>query len=201
MRKLRNYFLAGLIVVLPSVISFYILLTLFRYFDNLFSHSIAKIPAVGPTLAVVPGIGLLVTVLLIVVIGMFAANMVGRRVVLFWDRLFLRMPVVRNIYNAVKQIVDAFMASGSSAFQKVVLVEYPRPGLYALGFLTGQMPGEALSRTDGHLLAVFIPTTPNPTSGMLIMVPSKDVTFLEMTVDEGLKLIVSGGVFNPMRQT
>lgn len=198
MRKLRNYFLAGLIVVLPSVVSFYVLLSLFRYFDNLFSHLIVKIPTIGPTLAIVPGIGLMATMLSIIGIGMFAANMVGRRVVLFWDRFFLRMPVVRSIYNAVKQIVDAFMASGSSAFQRVVLVEYPRRGLYAIGFLTGHMSGEALARPD-NLLAVFIPTTPNPTSGMLVMVPLEDVTHLEMTVDEGLKLIVSGGVFNPSR--
>ena len=134
---------------------------------------------------------------LIVLVGMATANIVGRRIVAYGDRVFSRTPVVRSIYNAVKQIVDAFASSSDGAFQQVVLVEYPRQGTYALGFLTSSIKGEVAEHIGTDVVAVFIPTTPNPTSGMLILLPRASVHNLDMTVDEGLKLIVSGGVVTP----
>lgn len=197
MKKLRNYFLAGLIVILPAVVSFYILLSLFTYFDGFFARWIGRIPVVGETLVSIPGVGLFLTVLSIMLVGLFTANIVGRRVVAYGDKVFSRTPVIRTIYNTVKQIVDAFAISGNGAFQQVVLVEYPREGLFALGFLTSKIKGEIAGHIADDIVAVFIPTTPNPTSGMLIFVPRASVKVLAMSVDEGLKLIVSGGMVSP----
>ncbi len=197
MKRLKTYFLAGLIVILPAAVTVYALVVLSRFFDGLLSRALFYVPAIGPILAVVPGSGLVVTAVTIVIIGMVTTNVIGRRAVGYWDRLFLGVPLARGIYNSTKQIVDAFLAQGNSAFQQVVLVEYPRKGLYALGFLTGEMRGEVLGRTKTDLLAVFIPTTPNPTSGMLVFIPKGEVERLDMPVDDGLKLIVSGGVYRP----
>jgi len=197
LRKLRTYFLAGLIVVLPAVVSFYVLASLFHYFDGLFARWIGAIPVIGGVLAAIPGVGLVLTLFAIMLVGMATANIIGRRIVAYGDRIFSRTPVVRSIYNAVKQIVDAFASSSDGAFQQVVLVEYPRLGTYAVGFLTNSIKGEVAKHVGSDVVAVFIPTTPNPTSGMLIMLPRASVHYLDMSVDDGLKLIVSGGVVNP----
>ncbi|MBT9155219.1 MAG: hypothetical protein DDT37_00184 [Firmicutes bacterium] len=197
MRRVKTYFLAGLIVILPAAVTVYALVVLSRFFDGLLSRTFYYVPAIGPLLAVIPGSGLVVTAVTVVGIGMVTTNVIGRRAVGYWDRFFLGVPLARGIYNSTKQIVDAFLAQGNSAFQQVVLIEYPRKGMYALGFLTGDMKGEVPERTRSELLAVFVPTTPNPTSGMLVFVPKSEVTRLDMPVDDGLKLIVSGGVYRP----
>lgn len=197
MSRLKTYFLAGLIVVLPAAVTVYTLVVLSRFFDGLLSRILYYVPAIGPLLAVMPGSGLVVTTVTVVVIGLVTTNVVGRRAVGYWDRVFLGVPIARGIYNSTKQIVDAFLAQGNSAFQQVVLIEYPRKGIFALGFLTGEMKGEVAERTQNDLLTVFVPTTPNPTSGMLVLVPRDEVRRLDMPVDDGLKLIVSGGVYRP----
>ena len=184
-------------MVLPAVISFYVLVSLFNYFDGIFALWIGGIPIIGPRLVAIPGVGLILTLSLIVLIGMATANIVGRRIVAYGDRVFSRTPVIRSIYNAVKQIVDAFASSSDGAFQQVVLVEYPRLGTYAIGFLTSSLKGEVAEYIGADVVAVFIPTTPNPTSGMLILLPRASVHNVNMSVDEGLKLIVSGGVVTP----
>lgn len=199
MRKLRTYFLAGLIVVLPVVVSFYVLVSLFQYFDGLFALWIGSIPVIGPRLVAIPGVGLILNLSVIVLVGMLTANIVGRRILAYGDRLFSQTPVIRSIYNAVKQIVDAFASSSDGAFQQVVLVEYPRLGAYAIGFLTSSIEGEVSQHIGSDVVAVFIPTTPNPTSGMLILLPRASVRKLSMSVDDGLKLIVSGGVVTPAK--
>jgi len=139
LNRLKTYFLAGLIVILPAAVTVYALVVLSRFFDGLLSRILYYVPAIGPLLAAVPGSGLVVTAVTVVVIGMVTTNVIGRRAVGYWDRLFLGVPIARGIYNSTKQIVDAFLAQGNSAFQQVVLVEYPRKGIYALGFLTGEM--------------------------------------------------------------
>lgn len=197
MNRLKTYFLAGLIVILPAAVTVYALVVLSRFFDGLLSRVLYYVPAIGPLLAAIPGSGLVITAVTVVIIGMVTTNVVGRRAVGYWDRFFLGVPIARGIYNSTKQIVDAFLAQGNSAFQQVVLVEYPRKGMFALGFLTGEMKGEVTERTQSDLLTVFVPTTPNPTSGMLVLVPRDEVRRLDMPVDDGLKLIVSGGVYRP----
>jgi uncharacterized membrane protein len=197
LNRLKTYFLAGLIVILPAAVTVYALVVLSRFFDGLLSRVLYYVPAIGPLLAAIPGSGLVITAVTVVIIGMVTTNVVGRRAVGYWDRFFLGVPIARGIYNSTKQIVDAFLAQGNSAFQQVVLVEYPRKGMFALGFLTGEMKGEVTERTQSDLLTVFVPTTPNPTSGMLVLVPRDEVRRLDMPVDDGLKLIVSGGVYRP----
>lgn len=197
MNRLKTYFLAGLVVILPAAVTVYALVVLSRFFDGLLSRVLYYVPAIGPLLAAIPGSGLVITAVTVVIIGMVTTNVVGRRAVGYWDRFFLGVPIARGIYNSTKQIVDAFLAQGNSAFQQVVLVEYPRKGMFALGFLTGEMKGEVTERTQSDLLTVFVPTTPNPTSGMLVLVPRDEVRRLDMPVDDGLKLIVSGGVYRP----
>jgi len=201
LRRVKTYFLAGLIVILPAAVTVYVLIVLSRFFDGLLARIFYVLPAIGPLLAAIPGSGLVVTAVTVIVIGMVTTNVVGRRAVGYWDKFFLGMPLVRGIYNSTKQIVDAFLAPDNSAFQQVVLVEYPRKGIYALGFLTSEVKGEVQKRTGSNLLAVFVPTTPNPTSGMLVFVPKDEVQKLDMPVDDGLKLIVSGGVYRPMTGT
>ncbi|MDP3486789.1 MAG: DUF502 domain-containing protein, partial [Bacillota bacterium] len=164
---------------------------------GLFALWIGGIPGIGPRLVAIPGVGLILNLSVIVLVGMATANIVGRKILAYGDRLFSQTPVIRSIYNAVKQVVDAFASSSDGAFQQVVLVEYPRLGAYAIGFLTSSIEGEVSEHIGADVVAVFIPTTPNPTSGMLILLPRASVHNLNMPVDEGLKLIVSGGVVSP----
>jgi len=144
-----------------------------------------------------PGIGIIASIILIFVAGFFVSNVIGNRLFRFGERLLLKVPFVSKIYNVVKQIIDAFSLQGKPMFSQVVLIEYPRKGTYAVGFVTGECRGEVQTRTAARLINVFIPTTPNPTSGMLMLVPDNEITYLDMTVEEGLKLIISAGVVVP----
>lgn len=192
LKSLRTYFITGLIVLLPSIVTFYTLYKLFVFIDGFLGKPIRVYTGYS-----IPGVGLIMTVLLILLIGLFATNLIGRKILQSVERFFFNIPLVRSIYKTVKQIVDAFSHQNSNAFQQVVLIEYPRKGLYALAFLTGVSKGEIQAKTSEETINVFLPTTPNPTSGFLLLVPKKDVTFLNMSVEEGLKLIISGGVFTP----
>lgn len=194
-RKLRTYLLAGLIVVLPAVISVYVLWLMFNVLDSWFRSLVQYL---WPTASwSFTGVGALVSLTTILVVGWLTSSLIGRRLISLNDWVFLRMPLVRSVYKTVKQIMDAFLQQGNAAFQQVVLLEYPRPGLWALGFITGEMRGEVEQRLQRDLVSVFIPTTPNPTSGLLILVPRSDLTLLNMPVEDGIKLIISGGVVTP----
>lgn len=187
-RPLRKYFFTGLIVILPFVLTLYLLWFVFDFMDGL----------IGPLLKVVfgrslPGAGFAITILLILGTGVLATNYLGRKFLHFGDRVFTRVPLVRSVYQTLKQVVQAFVGDQKKAFRQVVLVEYPRKGLYSLAFLTN----EGIGQNGEQMLAVFLPTTPNPTSGFLLFLPEKEVTFLDMSVEDGIKLVVSGGVIKP----
>lgn len=192
MGKLKTYFVTGLIVLLPIGATVYILGWLFRFADS-FTASIVTL-LLGKK---IPGLGLLLTLGIIMLVGFLATNILGRSIINFSHQLLSRIPVVNSIYITVKQIVDAFWQKDKHAFQRVVIIEYPRQGLYGLGFVTGVSEGEVQAKTRERVLNVFVPTTPNPTSGWLLLVPEKDVIPLEMSVEEGIKLIISGGVLTP----
>jgi len=130
-------------------------------------------------------------------IGFIASNIIGSRLINFSDSIMQRLPLAKGIYSSSKQIIDAFTLQGKNAFQKVVLIEYPRKGLFVLGFVTGNSRGEIQSKTHEETLNIFVPTTPNPTSGMLILAPRQEVIELAMTVDQGMKVIISGGLYSP----
>ncbi|KKM08602.1 hypothetical protein SY88_23050 [Clostridiales bacterium PH28_bin88] len=192
MKGLRKFFLTGIVVLLPLVVTIYVLVTTFRLMDGLLGGIIRVV--VGHPL---PGLGVLLTIGLVLLAGMVATNVIGKRLIAFMEHLVNRIPLVKSIYGATKQIIDAFSLQTSNAFQRVALVEYPRQGVYAVGFVTGNGMGEVQEKTAEEVINIFVPTTPNPTSGMLVLVPRKDVTFLEMSVEDGLKLIISGGVVTP----
>ena len=147
----------------------------------------------------IPGLGVLALLLMLLVVGFFAAGLIGRMVFRLGESLIDRVPVVRSVYGALKQIFETVFADSSSSFREVVLVEYPRHGLWAVGFITGRTRGEVRERINRDLVNVFLPTTPNPTSGFLLFVPREDLVQLDMSVEEGIKMVISAGIVTPPR--
>ena len=145
----------------------------------------------------IPGFGLLLALGVLVLTGMLAANLLGRELVAVWESILSRIPVVRSIYNAVKQIVDTVLTSKGKSFRKVVMAEYPRKGIWSIGFLTNETVAMECSGLDKEMLAVFLPTTPNPTSGFIILFPRDEIIELDMSVEDGFKFIISIGVVVP----
>ena len=145
----------------------------------------------------IPGLGVVLAVVMVLITGMIMANLLGRRLVVFWESQLARIPLVRTIYSAIKQIMEAVLATDAKSFRKVLLVEYPRKGVWSLAFMTSNDLGEVQDKTIANVISVFIPTTPNPTSGFVLMVPESDVIELDMSVEEGLKMIISMGVVVP----
>jgi uncharacterized membrane protein len=170
----------------------YLVYYLFAFLDNVLGTYLELL--LGRPL---PGLGLFASIVSIFVTGVLVSNVIGERLFRFGEALLHKMPILPKVYFGIKQIVDAFSLQGKHAFNRVVLIEYPRKGIYPVGFLTGECRGEVQTKTEARLLNVFVPTTPNPTSGMLILVPESEITHLDMTVEEGLKLIVSAGVVVP----
>lgn len=198
--RIRNYFLTGLVVAAPIGITIYIT----RWFIELVDYwFLPLLPAVyRPDNYIpfsVPGTGLIVAFVVLTLLGAFTANIFGRAILSWGERLVDRMPVVRSIYGALKQIFETVVSQSKSSFREAALIEYPRRGLYALVFITTSTKGEVLDKapTDDELVSVFLPTTPNPTSGFLLFVPKSDIYPLEMTVEEAAKLIISAGLVEP----
>lgn len=190
--RLRNYLIAGLLVILPVAVTILVLVAIFRYLDNL----------LGPVFHYmlgrrVPGLGLVTGVLLILATGAMASNVLGRRVVGLFDRVMLRIPLARTIYAATKQVSDGLLHQNRAAFKQAVLVEWPRQGLYSIGFVTGETRGEAQDKTRERVVNVFIVTTPNPTTGFLCLVPESELIPLEMSLEDALKMVVSAGIVTP----
>jgi uncharacterized membrane protein len=196
--RLRAYFLAGVIVTAPIGIT---VLLIWQFISFLDSHVASLIPErYNPETYLpfsVPGLGLLVTIAFLTLVGFLAAGLAGRTLVRLGERLLSRMPVVRSVYGTLKQIFETVLAQSSRSFREVVLVEYPRRGIGAIAFVTGSSRDEASSPAEKELVHVFLPTTPNPTSGFLLFVPREDLVHLDMTVEEGMKLVISGGIVGP----
>lgn len=196
--RLRNYFFAGVLVTAPIGITLYLAWLIIDFIDN---RVTPLIPArYNPETYLpfgIPGLGLIVAAVVLTIIGAFTAGLVGRWIVSLSERLMARMPVIRNVHSALKQILETVLAQQSKAFRQVVLIEYPRRGIWAIGFLTGDTVGEVQNLTADDVVNVFLPTTPNPTSGFLLFVPREDCHVLTMTVEEGIKMVVSGGIVTP----
>ncbi|MDI6654505.1 MAG: DUF502 domain-containing protein [Candidatus Hydrothermarchaeota archaeon] len=186
--KLRNYFLTGLVIFVPVVVTIYIVWVAFNFLDGLLK------PFVKVVLGkYVPGLSLLITILFILLIGAFATIAIGRKLVGVFEKTLLRIPIVRGIYLIIKQASAAFLVPQGTDFKRVVLVEFPRKGTYSLGFTTGVTVGEIQEKTVGKVINVFVPTSPNPTSGYFIMVPEESITPLDMSVQDALRFVISGG--------
>jgi uncharacterized membrane protein len=201
----KKYLIAGLLVWLPLAVTIWVLHSVLGIVNELFgwlvtaSQTILPEAARAPLEALrhIPGFGLMVVVLLLLGTGVFAANMVGQ----WWLRqgglVLQRIPIVKSIYSSVKQVSDTLFSSSGNAFREAVLVQYPRPGAWTIAFVTGKPGGEAAQHLHGDFVSLYVPTTPNPTSGFFLMVPRADVIALKMSVDEALKYIISMGVVAP----
>jgi uncharacterized membrane protein len=191
-RAIRQYFIAGLLLWLPILATYVVI----RFIVRLMDSSIRLIPLhYQPEQLLgfdIPGLGLILTILLLFFTGLLATNFIGSRIVNFWENVLLRIPLVRSIYSAVKQITEAILHPAGNSFRKVILMEFPRKGIWSIGFQTNESfphaPGD-----ENHIM-VFVPTTPNPTSGFLMAVPESEVKELPISVEEGLRTIISIGV-------
>jgi len=197
MKRLRRYFVAGLLVWLPLGVTIVVV----RFLMGLMDKTLVLIPSqyhpeellgIG-----IPGLGVILTIILLLVTGVLTANFVGRSFLKGWESLLDRIPVARSIYSAAKNFAEIVFSDSGSAFSKVLLVEYPRKGIYSITFQTASGISEIQARTGEDVVACFVPTTPNPTSGFIILVPKKDTIELDMEVDEAVKLIMSLGVVIP----
>lgn len=194
---MKKYLIAGLLVWMPLGITFLVVRAIVDFLDR----SLLLLPyAYQPDNLLgfhIPGFGVVLAVVMVLTTGMIVANFLGRRIVFAWESLLARIPVVRNLYAGIKQVLEAVLAADGKSFRKVLLVEYPRKGVWSLAFMTSSDLGEVQEKTAGDVVSVFIPTTPNPTSGFVLMVQRSEVIEMDMTVEEGLKMIISMGVVVP----
>jgi len=186
------------LVTAPIGITFYISWLLIRWVDAQVTPLLP--PAYNPETYLpfaIPGLGLVIVFIVLTFVGWSTAGLLGRLWMRVSEKLLARMPVIRSVYGAVKQIIETILKQQSNAFREVVLFEYPRRGSWAIGFITGQTQGEVQNLTTDDVVNVFLPTTPNPTSGYLLFIPKKELVILDMTVEEGIKMVVSGGIVTP----
>jgi len=196
---LRTWLLTGILVTAPIGITLYVTWAVINFVDRAITPWIpARYQPETYLHVAIPGLGLIVMVVALTLIGALTASLLGRYFLGLSDQILARMPVVRGLYGATKQIVETVFSSKGNAFRSVVLVEFPRAGSWSLGFISGATIGEVGRRLPGDMVNVFVPTTPNPTSGYLIFVPRTDIIELQMTVEEGIKMIVSGGIVTPV---
>nr|WP_257098599.1 DUF502 domain-containing protein [Pseudovibrio flavus] len=200
MTRLRNYFFTGLVITGPIGITIYLSWSFIQLVDNWVKPFIPYQYNPDSYLPIeVPGVGLIAALLALTVIGFLTANIAGRSLVGVGERILGRMPLVRNLYGALKQIFETVIHEGGQNFSKAGLIEYPRRGLWAIVFLATETKGEVASRLadEDDMVSVFLPTTPNPTSGFLLFVPRKEVRLLSMSVEDAAKLVISAGLVNP----
>ena len=197
MSPIRKYLIAGLLVWVPLGVTVLVIKLLVDIMDR----SLLLLPPTWRPDALfgfhLPGVGVVLSVLVVIATGIIAANLLGRRLVALWESLLARIPLVRTVYLGAKQVVETVFSTSNQSFRKVLLIEYPRRGLWCLALQTGTGLGEVEGRTGKDVVAVFVPTTPNPTSGFVLIVPREDAIELDMSVDEGLKFIISMGVAVP----
>jgi uncharacterized membrane protein len=198
MARLRAYFLAGVLVMAPISITFYIAFLFIGFVDGQVSTLIPRRYHPDQYLPFsIPGIGIVIVVAFLTLVGSLTAGFIGRFLVRTSERVLARMPVIRGLYATVKQITETVLAHRSHAFRQVVLIEYPRRGMWAMAFVTGVTKGDVQTMTADEVISVFLPTTPNPTTGFLLFVPRREAVVLDMTVEEGIKMIISGGIVTP----
>ncbi len=197
---MRKYFVTGLLILVPLAITLWVLNLIVGTMDQ----SLLLLPARWRPEALfgfaIPGLGTILTLLVIFLTGLATRNFIGNRVVALWESILHRIPVFNTIYSSVKQVSDTLFSSSGNAFRKALLIEYPRKGAWTIAFLTGAPGGDVRNHLVGDYVSVYVPTTPNPTSGFFLMIPRADTVELDMSVDEALKYIVSMGVVTPEHQ-
>ncbi len=196
--KIKAYFFTGILVTAPVAMTFYLAYKLITWIDVSVNRLIP--PEFRPDNYLpysIPGLGVVLLILALILIGMFAAGFLGRFFLRLGEWIVYKVPFISSVYSLLKQVFQTFLSSKNDAFTKVVLLEYPRKGLWILGFVSSDTQGEVKDKLGRELLNVFIPTTPNPTSGFLIFVPKEDIINVDMSVEEGIKFVISGGLVTP----
>jgi len=186
-QQIKRHLIAGLLAIVPIALTFWILRFLFRFLDS-FTAPILKNIGIE-----IPGLGIILTLLFIFLLGLFITNVLGRTIFNWGEKILTKLPLVNTIYNAVKQITNAFSGKSMKNFKQVIFIQYPRKGLWTMCFVTNQSKNES----GDEFYHVFVPTTPNPTSGVFIVIPQKDAVHPDISVEEGLKSIISGGIIDP----
>lgn len=198
-RRIRNVFITGLLITLPIALTYFILQFLFKNLDALspvFTKILIDMGAPIPEGYRIPALGLVITLLIVLAVGWFTTNFFGKRLIILGENIVGKIPFVRRIYKGSKQVVQSIANADTTAFRKVVLIEFPRRGMLAIGFVTGAARGEVQDLTCENVLNVFVPTMPNPTSGFLVFAPPDELTEIDMTIEDGIKYVVSGGIVN-----
>jgi len=188
---IKNWFFAGILITVPAVVTYLVLAFLFQKVDNLLLPIIDKFFGYH-----IPGLGILILFLLILLLGMLARSVIGKRIVNIWEKLLIRLPLIRTLYTASKQLLETFTVPDTSAYKRVALVQYPLPGVYVLGFIA-RATTLVKAEIEGEFSAVFIPSTPTPFTGFVAMINKNDIFPVDMTVEEALKFLVSGGIATP----
>ncbi len=191
-KQVRNIFFAGLLVLTPIVVTAYVFYQLFSKVDGLLGGKLVELTGKR-----IPGMGFVAVILLILFVGVLARNFIGKKVIQLGEDFVNRIPMINRIYSAVQQLSQAFFSGKRAVFQKAVLIEFPQKGSYCIGFQTSETRGEIQRQTEKELLSIFLPTSPNPTSGYLLFVPKEKVYSLQMTIEEAVKLVISGGSVLP----
>ena len=197
MATLRKYVIAGLLVWLPLAATVVIIKLVIDLLDKIILFLPLEYRPESLFGFSIPGFGLILAIGVLLLTGMLATNLLGRQLVSLWEAILSRIPIVRSIYNAVKQIASTVLTSKGKSFRKVVMAEYPRKGIWSIGFLTNDDVAINCEGIEDHMLAVFLPTTPNPTSGFILLFPKQDIIELDMSVEDGFKFIISIGVVVP----
>lgn len=194
---MKKYFITGLLIWIPLAITGMVLAWIVGTLDQVMLWMPQQLQPQTLVGVNIPGFGVIVTLLIIFFTGLIGANVLGQRLVRYWEAVLARIPVVKSIYYSVKQVSDTLFSSNGQAFRKALLIEYPRESAWTIAFLTGKPGGAAADHLPGNYVSVYVPTTPNPTSGFFLMLPAADVIELDMSVDEALKYIISMGVVAP----
>jgi len=194
---MKKYIITGLLIWIPLVITIWVLKLIVESLDQVLLLLPPEFRTENWLGIYVPGMGVVMTLVIVLLTGLFATNLIGARLVHFWHEILHRIPVVNSIYSSVKQISDTLFSSSGQAFRKALLVQWPHPGMWTVAFLTGQPGGDVARRLQGDFVSVYVPTTPNPTGGYFVVVARKDVIELDMSVDAALKYIISMGVVPP----
>ncbi len=198
---MKKYFITGLLVLVPLIITIWVLKSLIGIMDQ----SLLLLPEAWHPHALfgrdIPGFGAVLTIAIVFATGLVATNFFGKQLIFLWEKLLNRVPVVKSVYSSVKQVSDTLFSDSGNAFRKAVLVQFPRQGAWTIAFITGIPGGDVANHLQGDFVSVFVPTTPNPTGGYFLMMPKADVIELEMSVDEALKYIISMGVVAPAHKS
>ncbi len=200
MKFIRKYLIAGSLVVLPVIITVFVFLWLFSFLDGILGKYINSY-LMSQYGYKIPGLGIIFAIALILFVGFLVTHLISRGFISFFEKFFLKFPIIKQIYPAVKQMIYFLFSDRRLSFRKVVLIEYPRKGVYTLGFLTNETLELFKQKTRKDLINIFIPSTPGPLTGYLVMVPKAEVVIVDIAVEEALKMLISGGVVNPSQKS